>query len=140
MFKQIIRLLTISSVLFIAACGGDSEGTAQTTAGTYTGTITAAFGSDTLTGPVVLNVTGANTVTGTVTLGTVPSSGLAYLLNVSGTVDGSGKVTATGTAGSPPQNYMSITANIDVAKGVMAGTYKLELASPAATGVFSLVK
>lgn len=140
MFKQIIRLVAVSSFSFLAACGGDGEGTAQTTAGTYTGTITATFGSDTLTGPVVLTVTGANTVTGTVTLGTVPSSGLAYLLNVSGTVDGSGKVTAKGSAGSPPQDLMSIAANVDVAKGVMAGTYSLTLGSPAATGVFSLVK
>jgi hypothetical protein len=137
MFKNIIGLFALSSCLFLVACGGDGEGAAKTTAGTYTGTIIAKSGSDTLTGPVVMIVSSANSVTGTVTFGT--PSGFALLIDLKGTVDASGKLTVTGTAGSPAKNVMSLAGNIDTAKGVMSGTYSVDLNSTV-TGVFSLSK
>jgi hypothetical protein len=137
MFKNIIGLFALSSCLFFTACGGD--GAEQTTAGTYTGTISGVSSGTTFSGPATMTITTANTMTGTWTIAIPGSGGSAALIDLKGSVDGAGKLTANGSFGSNT-NVMPMTGSVDTAKGIVSGSYAFSVTGTSFSGVFSLAK
>jgi hypothetical protein len=137
MFKNIFSILALSSCLFLVACGGD--GAEQTTTGAYTGTISGVYSGTTYSGPAIMTISNTNTMTGSWTIALPGSGGSAALIDLKGSVDGAGNLTANGTFGANT-NVMPMTGSVDTAKGIVSGSYAFSVTGTSFTGVFSLAK
>jgi hypothetical protein len=140
-YYKYITSLVAAIVLLVGCGGGSGDSTPPTVAGTYIGTIYKLSNAIKYTGPASMTINSSNAMAGTWTISPENSSGPlpTYVVNLSGTVDSAGVLTANGAIGSTT-NVMPMTGTVDKVTGKVTASYTYSGGVSPFTGEFTLVK